>query len=602
MLKPDSAPQLIDLKSSIEHPMMRTLYSLVEQPVEQALSLSTLNRLYSRFLSLYEPDTYFHTVLQVLDVDYSFTEEDRARIPASGPVVVVANQPFGSIEGMILGDLLTRVRSDVRLLGNHDFWKVPEGQPWSFPVKSGREPETLRANVAPLRASMRWLEAGGVLVAFPSGTMSHLDLREGHISDPPWHPRIAALVRRTGATVLPVFFEGRNSMLFQLASLIHPRLRAALLPSECLKRSHSTIGVRVGKPIRPEKLARYEDDETLISYLRFKTYLLGRRESPIRPRFLPGLRKAIAPAKMEPLGEAVPPETLAAEVAKLPAEALLAEHSDFQVFIARAPQIPQVLREIGRLREKTFREVSEGTGRALDLDGYDESYLHLFMWNHASNELVGSYRIGQVDEALARGGASDLYTSSLFKYEEGFLHRLGPALELGRSFIRSEYQRKPTSLALIWRGIGEFLVRNPRYKILFGPVSISRDYQSLSRRIMVEFLAQERGDERLGALVKARNPLKERFAREERAVLDRLVKGVEDVSALVTEIEEDNKDMPVLLRHYLRLNARLLSFSVDPEFGDCIDGLVVVDLRTTDPKILKRFMGEEGYLRFSSAS
>jgi putative hemolysin len=261
-----------------------------------------------------------------------------------------------------------------------------------------------------------------------------------------------------------------------------------------------------------------------------------------------------------------------------------------------------VLREIGRLREKTFREVSEGTGRATDLDRYDEHYVHLFMWNRAQAEVVGSYRMGRVDELLARGGIGALYTSSLFKFKEGFLPRLGPALELGRSFIRAEYQRKPTALALVWRGIGEYLVRNPRYKVLFGPVSISRDYQNLSRRLMVEFLGRERGHETLAALVKPKNPLKERLAPDERAVFGPLVKDVDDISGLVSEIEEDNKGMPVLLRHYLRLNARLLCFNVDPAFGHCIDGLIVVDLRTTEPKLLRRFMGEQGHLQFAAAA
>ncbi|QSQ27057.1 lysophospholipid acyltransferase family protein [Pyxidicoccus parkwayensis] len=564
MQNPVPAPQLMDLQRSVEHPAMRALFRRVEQPLEELRS--------------------FQSVLRALHVEYTLSEEDRAKVPTSGPVVIVANQPFGSIEGLILGDLLTHARPDVRLMGSHLFGNVPESRRWSIPLK----------------ACEAWLEGGGALGVFPSATVSHLRLREGQVSDPPWSPRIAALIRRTGATVLPVFFEGRNSALFQLASLIHPELRSALLLSECLKHSHSKVGVRIGRPIRPEKLARYEDDETLIHYLRFKTYLLQRRESPVRPRFLPRFRPQPATV-MEPLCEPIPPETLTAEIARLPREALLAEHGDSQVFVATAPQIPSVLREIGRLREKTFREVSEGTGRAIDLDSYDETYLHLFMWNQAKAELVGSYRIGQADEALARGGARALYTSSLFKFDEGFLQRLGPALELGRSFIRAEYQRKPTSLALIWRGIGEYLVRHPRYKVLFGPVSISRDYHSLSRRIMVEFLAQECGDARLAGLVKARRPLKGRMARDERDVLGSLVRDVEDISALVSEIEEDNKDMPVLLRHYLRLNARLLSFSVDPDFGDCIDGLVVVDLRTTDPKILKRFMGDEGYQRFSAA-
>jgi len=224
------------------------------------------------------------------------------------------------------------------------------------------------------------------------------------------------------------------------------------------------------------------------------------------------------------------------------------------------------------------------------------------MWNRAAKEIVGSYRLGRADEILAKQGIPGLYTSSLFKFNEGLLERLGPALELGRSSIRQEYQRKATSLALLWRGIGEYLVRNPHYKVLFGPVSISRDYQRTSRSLMIEFLEKQRGDESLAGLVKAKNPPKERLDRHERETLEGLVKDVDDIGNLVAEIEEDNKGMPVLLRHYLRLNARLLSFNVDPTFGDCIDGLIVVDLRQADPRMLRRFMGEDGHAFYSSVT
>jgi putative hemolysin len=603
MLEQDSAPRLIDLRNGINGPVKRSLFRLIEGPVEKVLSLGAINQAYARSLSLQqqgEDRDYFSTVLRTLDISYQLSDEDRAKIPTSGPVLVVANHPFGALDGVILGDILTGVRPDVRLQGNHLLASVRQVREHIISVDPFGGPAAARANIAPLKACLRWLKQGGLLGTFPAGTVSHLRVREGCISDPPWHRSVAALVRRTGATVVPVFFEGRNSMMFQLAGLIHPSLRTVLLPKELLKRSHSRLSVFVGRPIGPDKVARYPDDDVLVDYLRWKTYLLKHRESPVRPRFQPGARgRKAVPAPEQPLAEAVPAPVLAAEVAGLPAEALLCGQGDYQVFISEAARIPQLLQEIGRLREKTFREVSEGTGQALDLDRFDPSYLHLFMWNRAASEIVGSYRLGRVDELLAGQGVRGLYTSSLFKYNQGFLERLGPAIELGRSFVRKEYQRKPASLALIWRGIGEFLVRHPRYKVLFGPVSISKDYQGLSRRLMVEFLDRKRGDENLAGLVKPKNPPRERLDRQERAVLESLVKDVEDISTLVSEIEDDGRGVPVLLKHYLRLNARLLGFNVDESFGDCIDGLIVVDLNTTDPKILKRFMGEAGYAIFS---
>jgi putative hemolysin len=591
----EESPRLIDLGRSIESPIRRGLFKLVGNPLEKMLSLDSINRLYAETRAVEDTRNYFASILRVFNVDYELTEEDAAKIPTDGPLMVVANHPFGAIEGVILGQILTQRRPDVRLLGNHWLTEIPEMREWVIPVDPWGGGEAVQANIAPVKSCLRWLKSGGVLAAFPSGTVSHLQVRQKQVSDPPWHPTVAAMARRSNATVIPVFFEGRNSNMFQLAGLIHPALRTALLPNELLRRSNSKVRVRIGRPIGPDKLARYADDETLIEYLRWKTYMLQRRESPVRPRFVPR-----APEQGAPIVDPVPAGLLTAEVERLPAQCRLCELGDLEVFIANARQIPAVLREIGRLREVTFRAVGEGTGKAIDLDRFDDRYLHLFMWNKAKSEVVGSYRLGQVDEILEREGLDGLYTSSLFKFRAGFLERLGSSLELGRSFVRTEYQRKATSLALLWRGVGEFLVRNPRYKILFGPVSISRDYNDLSRRLMMEYLETNHWDDDFGSLVKAKHPPRQRLNAGERKALS-LMRDADDVSAMVSEIEDDNKGMPVLLRHYLKLNARLLSFNVDPAFGHCIDGLIVVDLRTADAKMLRRFMGEEGYAFFSSA-
>ena len=430
---------------------------------------------------------------------------------------------------------------------------------------------------------------------FPAGTVSHLQLRKGCIADSAWHATVAGLVRRTGATVITMFFDGQNSMVFQLSGLIHAKLRTPLLPSELVKRVHSRVSVRIGRPIEQYKISRYDDDRTLTSYLRFKTYMLKWRESPIRPRFSP------RPTDAEPLpvAPAQPASRLAAEVARLAPQALLAEQGKFQVFLAGAQDIPSLLAEIGQLRERTFRAVGEGTGLPCDLDRFDRHYQHLFLWNSARHEVVGSYRLGKVDEILAGQGAEGLYTSTLFKLKAGLIERLGPALELGRSFVRQEYQGQAVPLSLIWRGIGAYLVRNPNYKVLFGPVSISKEYEGLSRRLMVEFLAKRFGHDTLGSLVKPRNPLRDRLSRQEREALAALVRDADDVSALVSEIEGDRKGLPILLRHYLRLNAFLLSFNLDASFGNCIDGLIVVDMRTAEPALLRRYLGDAGYESYS---
>ena len=583
--------RLVNLRASIANPVGRSFFRLIEKPIERLFSLSALNQFYSDIAPAKSDATFFATVLRHLRVGYDLVPEDIAKVPALGPLIVVANHPFGGIDGLIMGDILTRIRPDFRLLANRLLQAIPELQPWVSPLDAFGGRDSHKRNLPGLRQAIRWLEGGGALGVFPAGTVSHLHLRQGCIADPAWHTTVARLARRTGATVLTMFFDGRNSMAFQLSGLIHPKLRTALLPSELLKRRESRVPVRIGRPIARYKIERYSDNRTLTSYLRFKTYMLKWRDSPIRPRFSAPKLEPVA----QPILSARNPEALAGEVARLPAEALLAEQGRFQVFLAGSETIPSLLVEIGRLRERTFRAVGEGTGTPCDLDRFDGHYQHLFLWNSSRHEIVGSYRLGHVDRILSTHGERGLYTSTLFKLKPGLVERLGPALELGRSFVREEYQGQPVPLALIWRGIGAYLVRNPTYKMLFGPVSISKQYAALSRRLMVEFLGRRCGHETLAGLVKPRNPLRDRLSREEREALGSVVRNADDISMLVSDIESDDKGMPVLLRHYLRLNACLLSFNLDASFGNCIDGLIVVDLRTAEPKLLRRYLGNEGY-------
>ncbi len=565
------------------------MFRVVEKPVEALLSIPTLNQLFAQSRQRREP-TYFATALRLLNVSYDLSAEDAAKIPLHGPLVVVANHPFGALDGLILGDILTRIRPDARLLGNRLLGRIPELQPHIIPVNAFGG--AAHDNAASLRRAITWLKQGGALAIFPAGVVSHLQVRQGCVADPAWNANVAGLIRHTGATVVTVFFEGRNSAIFQVSGLIHPLLRTVLLPSELLKRRGSRLSVRIGRPVQAHKIARYPDDATLVHYLRFKTYMLKERDSPVRPRFAP----ATPSHTPEPIPNGSPSRVLERELGEAGTELL--RQGDYRVMLLRAEQAPRVLDEVGRLREVTFRGVQEGTGRARDLDAFDAHYGHLVLWHQGRGELVGAYRVGRVDQILARLGPRGLYTSTLFKFAPGFLEGLAPALELGRSFVRAEYQGQAAPLGLLWRGIGELLVRHPQYKTLLGPVSISRSYSGLSRRLMLEFLTQRHGDDARSPLVKARRPPKARLARAERALFAGLLRDTDDLSTLVSDIEPDRKGVPVLLRHYLRLNATFLGFNRDPEFGNCIDGLILVDLRTSDPKLLKRFMGEAGYARF----
>jgi hypothetical protein len=301
---------------------------------------------------------------------------------------------------------------------------------------------------------------------------------------------------------------------------------------------------------------------------------------------------------MEPIAAGVPGSLLDAEVRSLPPDQRLYENAGMSVVVARAAQAPLAVGEIGRLRETTFRAAGEGTGKARDLDRFDEHYWHLFLWNGERQEIVGAYRMGATDEILAQRGVTGLYTSTLFRYERRLLDQINPALELGRSFVRAEYQRDHSSLMLLWKGIGRFISERPRYRMLIGPVSISNDYQSISRQILMAFLYATSFRADLAELVQARNPPTLGRADWEHGLLSTVVKNLSQVGALLTEIESDGKGVPVLLRQYLKLNARLLGFNVDPAFGNALDGLMLADLLEVDRSILVRYMGEAGARAF----
>jgi len=256
------------------------------------------------------------------------------------------------------------------------------------------------------------------------------------------------------------------------------------------------------------------------------------------------------------------------------------------------------LQEIGRLREITFRGAGEGTGAACDLDRFDSSYQHLFVWNRQKCEIVGAYRIGDVPLLLSRHGRKGLYTESLFRFSHGFLENLGPALELGRSFIRPEYQRQFAPLLLLWKGISAYVSRRPEYATLIGAVSVSNRYSRVSRELIARYFEKHQTPADRGA-VKARRPLRGNLVQKwEIQAICSLMPDLDDLSAPIADLEPDGKGIPILMKQYVKLGGKILAFSVDPQFGNTLDGFVMVDLRRTCPQTLARYMGKENTDRF----
>lgn len=515
------------------------------------LGLQTCRRLYqeARILGSH---SFVERTLAVLRITPSCLRDELTRIPRTGALIVASNHPRGIADGLVLASLLGQVRDDVRILANHLLAPIPELHDLCFFVDPFGGRGASARSQAGLRAALKWLRQGGALIMFPAGEVAHEFGTKGCV-DSAWSESVGRLALATGAHVVPAFIAGQNSRLFYAAGQIHPALRTLLLARELLHQRGQSSDVTFGAPLTPAQLGLDAGRATT----RIRT-AVGRLDD------------------------------VAAEIEALPGACRLLSSGAFDVYCAEAPRIPAALREIGRLREVTFQSVGEGTGHECDLDAYDGHYLHLFVWDRRQRCIVGAYRIGRTDHIVAARGVSGLYTRSLFEYDGRLLARMSPALELGRSFVRAEYQKNYNALLLLWKGIARFVLLHPEYRVLFGPVSISARYSDMSRCLLMAFLEQNHREHQLAELVTATN---------QRTFQSDTVAGVPDsidaLERLVAGAERGGAGVPVLLRQYLKLNARVIGFNVDRNFRDVLDALMMVDLTKVDGAILSRYFGRE---------
>ncbi len=523
---------------------------------------------------------------------------DQARIPATGPVVVVANHPYGVLDGAILTVLLTRVRPDVKVLANLLLGDIPELAEHCIFVDPFQTDRSVECNRRAVREALSWLQKGGMLAIFPAGEVSHLHMPAAQVVDPEWNDTAVRLTRRSGASALPVYFCGHNGVGFQLLGMIHPRLRTVFLLQSLLQQEGKTVEVRIGSEIRNDSIAAIERDREAIEYLRWRTYLLARRKKAERV-WPHALQSRFAFKLPEHIAAAVDPAELAEEIASLPPERCLIENGEMAVHLGTALETPKLLQEIGRVREVTFRQVGEGTGKKVDLDRFDDYYWHLLLWHKSKRELVGAYRVGNTADILVTHGPAGLYTSTLFRYDERIFEKLGPALELGRSFVRPEYQRQYAPLLLLWKGIARLIALHPETAVLFGAVSISNEYSKSSREMIYRFFEARMQEDEFAGLVEPRRPFRPGLLqRWDCRGMCEAIRDLEQLSQPITDLEPDGKGLPILLRQYAKAGGRLLGFNVDRKFSNVLDGLILVDLRQTEPAILDRYMGREAATRF----
>jgi len=561
---------------------------------DRVLGLSALSRRYNGIPPHLDEHTFARAVLDAAGVQVRINQRSLANIPATGPCIVVANHPHGALDGVGMIELLKRRRPDLRVMANHLLKRIDELADVFIAVDPFGGPAATRFNLRAVREALAWLRRDGLLLMFPGGEVSSFDLRTRRIADPSWDAGIGWLVEKSGAPVVPAYINGRNSALFQIAGLIHPATRTMLLVREMLNHGGQVIEVECGRLIEAEILALLGSRDAVAPYLETSTYLLGARKTwrkPLRLRPVTPPRPAL-----EPIPPPFPSPRLADEVAALPACQRLVSAGDLEVWYANAGQIPWLLQEIGRLREISFRQAGEGTGKSIDIDLYDSYYLHLFVWDRVNHKIIGGYRLGEADRICARYGAKGLYVNSLFKLERELEIELSSALEVGRSFVRPEHQRNYSSLMLLWKGVAGFVARHPRYRVLFGPVSISNDYHPISQQLLVRFLQKNSMEPERASLVRPRRPFRadDRDARR----IDLEGNDLRIIANLLSTVEDEDVGVPVLLRQYLKLNGRILGFNVDPAFNNSIDCLLWVDLMRADPVLLGKYMGYDDIARF----
>ena len=495
--------------------------------------------------------------------------EGERRIPAQGRLLIVANHPSGALDALALLQLVGRVRHDVRIVANDFLMGITPLAELLLPVRIlGGKPST-----ESVRAVEQALEAEQCVIVFPAGEVSRLGPRG--VRDTRWRRGFLRFARATGAPVLPIRVQARNSPLFYGASALFKPAGTALLAREMFRRSQRRLQLHVGQMLR---IDQEDDAATVIARVRTALYALGRPVKPASPE----------PVEVaEPLVDALAPEALAACIGTL--EVLGQTTDGKRICVGRLAGGSPLLREIGRLRELTFRAVGEGTGKRMDVDAFDTWYEHIVLWDATQRKIAGAYRIARGAPVLAAQGLKGLYTASLFDYADDALPRLATGMELGRSFVVPDYWGS-RSIDYLWQGIGAYLRRHPRVRYLFGAVSMSAALPLDAREQIVAYYAHYYGD--ASGEARSRHPFRYTATPTCFDALD----ADTAFRVLKTNLDTLGATVPMLYKQYTDLcepgGARFLAFGVDPDFSDAIDGLIEVDLHRIRPKKRERYLGE----------
>ncbi|TKG95904.1 lysophospholipid acyltransferase family protein [Puteibacter caeruleilacunae] len=537
------------------------------------LRLNKINKIYD---AVYDKEgiEFIDALIDMLGVKFEFDEKELERIPKEGGFITVSNHPYGGLDGILLLKLLATVRPDSKFLANFLLKKIEPLSDFIFGVNPFEDRKEAKSSYAGLKMAYRHLHDGGGLGVFPAGEVSSYD-ENNVITDRQWQYPVLKFIKKAEVPVIPVYFHGTNSRLFHIIGKIHPVLRTVKLPSELLNKKNKVIKIRIGKPIMVKEQTKFTDVYQYGRFLRAKTYSMTSKIQ-VKRFFNYSLKKQ---KKVEDIIDPIDVNLIKQEIKNIQSSSKLFEIKNYEVYCAAAKDIPNILNELGRLREVTFRAVGEGTNRSIDIDEFDLYYHQLFIWDKDEDKIVGAYRLGKGDEILREYGTGGFYLQSLFRMKSQFSEVLRESLELGRSFVVKEYQRKPMPLFLLWKGILYFLLKNPEYRYLIGPVSISNDYSKVSKELIIQFIMANHFDYEKAAMIKPRHAFK--FKSKDNNInilMNNMDSDINKLDKFIGDLDQYNSGLPVLLKKYIKLNAKIVGFNVDPKFNDCLDGLIVLDV------------------------
>ncbi len=539
------------------------------------LRINKLNKLYEE-LSDRQGVAFIDGLIEKLELDYEVREDELKRIPAGGPFITVSNHPYGGIDGLLLVKVISEVRQDVKIMANFLMQRIDPVSDFILPVNPFEKRKDRASSLAGIKMAIQHVRDGGVLGLFPAGEVSSYNQDNFGKTDRQWQTSAIKMIRNAGVPVVPVYFEGTNSRIFHILGLIHPALRTVKLPSEIFNKRNKRIRIRIGNPISVKEQNDFTDIARYGRFLRAKTYSLG-SALEVKRFFLPRFKRV---QKAEDIADPIPEYLILTEIEELRTdeETLLFANDNFEVYCTPSTRIPHIMNEIGRLREITFRGVGEGTNRSMDLDEYDLYYHHLFVWDAEAKKIVGAYRVGIGDEILQRFGVRGFYLHSLFRLQRGFRKYLRQSMELGRSFIVEEYQRKPLPLFLLWKGILYFLIKNWEYRYLIGPVSISNRFSDFSKSMIITYIKKNYYNRKLSRYIRPRKKyIVPGYNIDEEIILES-ADNLQKFDKFIDDVETSGYKMPILLKRYLKLNGKIISFNIDPKFNNALDGLLILDL------------------------